>query len=150
MATCRLTRRARQDVLRIWRRIAHDNQSAADRFVDLLTHHFRVLGDFPEAGRRPDQLRSGYRSFPVGEYSILYRIKDAWRPDYAHRAFQARFGNIIRPVTLPAGQATAQVLRAAGVAVRLNPDVVFCGFEPCSLLIREKLPARYVPASAQH
>jgi hypothetical protein len=108
------------------------------------------LETFPKLAVARDQLRSSYRSFPVGEYLILYRIKDAWRPDYAHRAFQARFGNIIRPVTLPAGQATAQVLRAAGVAVRLNPDVVFCGFEPCSLLILKKLRARYAPASAQH
>jgi plasmid stabilization system protein ParE len=53
MATYRLTMRARQNVLRIWRRLADDNQSAAVRFVDLLTHHFRLLGDFPEAGRRP-------------------------------------------------------------------------------------------------
>jgi plasmid stabilization system protein ParE len=40
MMTCRLTRRARQDVLNIWRRIAQDNEPAADRFIDLLTHHF--------------------------------------------------------------------------------------------------------------
>ena len=76
MATYRLTRRARQDVLRIWRRIADDNEPAADRFIDLLTHHFRLLGDFPQAGRRRDQLRSGYRSFPVGEYLIFYRITE--------------------------------------------------------------------------
>ena len=63
MATYRLTMRARQNVLRIWRRLADDNQSAAVRFVDLL------------AVAR-DQLRSGYRSFPVGEYLILYRIKE--------------------------------------------------------------------------
>ncbi len=72
--TYRLTRRARRDVLSIWRRIAEDNELAADRFIDLLTHHFRLLGDVPYAGRRRDELRPGYRSFPVGEYLILYRI----------------------------------------------------------------------------
>lgn len=36
----RLARCARHDVLNIWRRIAEDNESAADRFIDLLAHHF--------------------------------------------------------------------------------------------------------------
>ena len=43
----RLTVRARRDVLNIWRHIAADNQDAADRFVDLLTHYFRFLGEIP-------------------------------------------------------------------------------------------------------
>ena len=71
-----LTRRARQDVLRIWQVIAGDNEPAADRFIDLLTHYFKLLGDNPHVGRRRDELRSGYRSFPVGEYLIFYRIED--------------------------------------------------------------------------
>lgn len=57
--TCRLTRRARRDVLNIWVRIAKDNEPAADRFIDVLTHHFRLLGDAPHAGRRRDKLRRG-------------------------------------------------------------------------------------------
>ena len=72
--TYRLTRRARADVLNIWRYIAQDNEPAADRFIDLLIHHFRLLGDNPYAGRRREEMRPGYRSFPVGEYLILYRI----------------------------------------------------------------------------
>jgi len=72
--TYRLTRRARADVLNIWRYIAEDNEPAADRFIDLLIHHFRLLGDNPYAGRRREEMRPGYRSFPVGEYLILYRI----------------------------------------------------------------------------
>jgi toxin ParE1/3/4 len=72
----RLTRRARRDVLSIWNRIAKDNESAADRFIDLLVHHFQILGDVPYAGRQRDELRPGYRSFPVGEYLIFYRIME--------------------------------------------------------------------------
>ena len=68
----RLTKRARLDVLDIWRHIAEDNEAGADRFVDLITHYIRLLGENPHAGRRRDDLRAGYRSFPVGEY--LYRI----------------------------------------------------------------------------
>lgn len=48
----RLTRRAHRDVLNVWRHIAEDNESAADRFIDLLTHYFCLLGDKPHAGRR--------------------------------------------------------------------------------------------------
>jgi toxin ParE1/3/4 len=62
----RLTRRARRDVLGIWQHIAADNEPAADRFIDLLTHHFRLLGDMPYAGRQRDEIRPGYRSLPVG------------------------------------------------------------------------------------
>jgi toxin ParE1/3/4 len=60
----RLTKRARRDVLNIWRFIAKDSEAAADHFIDLLTHHFRMLGDVPYAGRPRDELRPGYRSFP--------------------------------------------------------------------------------------
>jgi toxin ParE1/3/4 len=73
----RLTRRARKDILAIWRHIANDNERAADRFVDLLTHRFRLLGDNPYAGRIREELRPGLRSFPVGEYLILYRPQES-------------------------------------------------------------------------
>ena len=76
MMTYRLARRARRDVLEIWRHIAEDNERAADQFIDLLTHYFGLLGANPRAGRPRDELRPGYRSFPVGEYLILYRIME--------------------------------------------------------------------------
>ena len=74
--TYRLTRRARVDVLDIWRYIARDSEPVADRFIDLLAHHFLLLGDNPRVGRRRDELRLGYRSFPVGAYLIFYRIME--------------------------------------------------------------------------
>jgi toxin ParE1/3/4 len=72
----RLTRRARRDALNVWQHIAANNEAAADRFIDLLTHHFRLLGDVPYAGRARDEIRPGYRSFPVGEYLIFYRVME--------------------------------------------------------------------------
>jgi toxin ParE1/3/4 len=72
----RLTRRARRDVLDIWRHIAADSESVADRFVDRLTHHFQILGDVPYAGRPRDDIRTGYRSFPIGDYLIFYRLRE--------------------------------------------------------------------------
>jgi len=76
MITYRLASRARRELLKIWQHIAEDNEGAADRFIDLLTHHFQLLRNNPRAGRRRDELRRGYRSFPVGEYLILYRIME--------------------------------------------------------------------------
>lgn len=73
----RLTRRARLDILDIWNFIAADDEAAADRFVDALTRRFLVLGDNPYAGRARDELRPGYRSFPVGEYLTFYRVLDS-------------------------------------------------------------------------
>ena len=67
----RLTRRARRDVVAIWVEIAKDDESAADRFVALLTKQFSLLGKYPYAGRTREDLRPGYRSFPVGQYLIF-------------------------------------------------------------------------------
>jgi plasmid stabilization system protein ParE len=36
MATYRLTRNARRDLVEIWQRIAEDDESAADRFIVVL------------------------------------------------------------------------------------------------------------------
>jgi len=74
--TYRLARRARADVLDIWRYIASDSEDAADRLIDLLTRRFRVLGENPYAGRLREDLGPGHRSFAVGEYVILYRVAD--------------------------------------------------------------------------
>lgn len=71
----RLTQRARLDALHIWMDIAADNQTAADRWMDRLVHHFEMLGRNPYAGRSRDELRPGYRSFPVGQYLIFYRVQ---------------------------------------------------------------------------
>jgi toxin ParE1/3/4 len=76
MSGYRLTRQARQDMLTIWRHIAEDNETAADLFMDLLTAKLNLLGDNPYAGRRRDELRPGYSSFPAGEYIIFYRIRE--------------------------------------------------------------------------
>jgi toxin ParE1/3/4 len=35
-----------------------------------------LLGQYPFAGRSREDLRAGYRSFPVGQYLILYRVAD--------------------------------------------------------------------------
>lgn len=73
-----LSRRARLDILLIWNYIAEDNEQAADRFIDLLLQRFQLLGRNPHIGRRRDELRVGYRSFPVGQYLVFYRVMDTF------------------------------------------------------------------------
>ncbi len=74
--TYRVTKQARRDLLQIWNYIADDNDDAADRFISRLTTHFRKLGRNPYLGRSREELRRGYRSFPVGQYVIFYRLSE--------------------------------------------------------------------------
>jgi plasmid stabilization system protein ParE len=70
----RLTARTRRDVRRIWTYIAEDSEAAADRLVDLLVQHFRLLGDNPHIGRRRDELRAGTAVSRWVITLIFYRI----------------------------------------------------------------------------
>ena len=48
----------------------------ANRLIDAITERLFLLGQYPQMGRRRDHdLRPGLRSFPVGEYVILYRVE---------------------------------------------------------------------------
>jgi toxin ParE1/3/4 len=74
----RVALEAEADLDDIWYYIAGGSGSLeiADRFVDSLTERFYLLSRNPFLGRRRDEeLRSGLRSFPVGEYIIFYRIE---------------------------------------------------------------------------
>jgi plasmid stabilization system protein ParE len=48
---------------------------AADRVIDGITERFWILGEYPEAGRRSDDIAPGVRCFPAGHYLIYYRKK---------------------------------------------------------------------------
>jgi len=63
----------------IWYYIAKQSGSLeiADRLIDSITDRFSLLANHPYLGRRrDDDLRPGLRSFPVGQYVIIYRIED--------------------------------------------------------------------------
>jgi toxin ParE1/3/4 len=48
----------------------------ANRTIDSITDRFFLLAIYPHLGRRRDEdLRPGLRSFPVGEYAIIYRVE---------------------------------------------------------------------------
>ena len=62
----------------IWSYVAEASGSSAraDHLIDSIVARFLLLADNPFLGRARDDLRPGLRSFPVGEYVIIYRITD--------------------------------------------------------------------------
>lgn len=63
----------------LWYYIAREtgNAERADRLVDAIIERFYLLSLHPRLGRERPDLRPGLRSFPVGDYVILYRIEAA-------------------------------------------------------------------------
>ncbi len=75
----RVARRAEAELDGIWYYVAKESGSIeiADRVVDSLTERFFLIARYPHIGRRRDEdLRPGLRSFPAGEYVIIYRVED--------------------------------------------------------------------------
>jgi toxin ParE1/3/4 len=75
----RRTPQADSDLDDIWYYVASKSGSLdiADRFIDSITDRFFLLASHPNIGRaRDEDLRPGLRSFPVGEYLIIYRVQD--------------------------------------------------------------------------
>jgi toxin ParE1/3/4 len=73
------TPQADSDLDDIWYYVAtkSGNMDTADRLVDSITDRFYLIATHPNIGRaRDEDLRPGLRSFPVGEYVIIYRIQD--------------------------------------------------------------------------
>ena len=74
----RLAREAEADLDAIWYYIATESHSSeiADRAIDSITDRFYLLATHPHLGRRRDEdLLPGLRSFPAGEYVIIYRAQ---------------------------------------------------------------------------
>lgn len=75
----RVAPEAAADLDHIWSYIATEsgNTKLADRQVDAITERFYLLSTHPRMGRERPDLRPGLRSFPVGDYIIIYRITEA-------------------------------------------------------------------------
>jgi toxin ParE1/3/4 len=75
----RLAPTAEAELDDIWYYIAKESGSIdiADRLIDSITDRFFLLSTRPHIGRRRDEdLRLGLRSFPVGDYIIIYRVEN--------------------------------------------------------------------------
>jgi toxin ParE1/3/4 len=73
----RVATEARNDLTDIWHYVATESSKPeiADRLIDFISERFQFLSKHPYGGRARDEVLSGVRSFPVGQYVILYRVE---------------------------------------------------------------------------
>jgi toxin ParE1/3/4 len=69
-----ITEPAEVDIDEVLFYIAEDNLKAALLVYDRLLHCFEMLAQTPKAGRERKEFRHDARSFPEGNYLIIYRI----------------------------------------------------------------------------
>lgn len=62
------------DLLEIWLYIADRSFSSANRLLTRFEAQIRMLAEHPGFGERRDELASGLRSWPVGNYLIFYTL----------------------------------------------------------------------------
>ena len=76
MADLQFTPEAEADLDNIWLYIAKESQSIerAELTLDRFSMVFSRLARNPYMGRKRDDIRPGYRSFPVGSYIVFYRL----------------------------------------------------------------------------
>jgi toxin ParE1/3/4 len=72
-----ISRRARDDFKRIWRYIALDNESVADRLLLAIDAKIERLREFPELGATRPEIAAGARVLIHGTYLILYEFERA-------------------------------------------------------------------------
>lgn len=68
---------AQSDLEDIWLyTFNHWNIDQADAYLLSITNRFAWLADQPGLGRKRDDIKEGYFSFPEGEHIIFYKITD--------------------------------------------------------------------------
>jgi len=96
----RVAPQAVADLDEIWYYVAKESGSAevANRLIDSITDRFFLLTGHPYLGRpRDDSFGPGSRSFPIGEYVVVYRVQNAdvliLRVAHGRRDIEALFGH---------------------------------------------------------
>jgi toxin ParE1/3/4 len=96
----RVAPQAAADLDGIWYYVATESGSieVANQLIDSITDRFSLLASHPYLGRaRADDFGVGSRSFPVGEYVIVYCVEDdevlILRVAHGRRDLEALFGN---------------------------------------------------------
>ncbi|RUR84137.1 type II toxin-antitoxin system RelE/ParE family toxin [Chlorogloeopsis fritschii PCC 9212] len=73
----RISRQAEQDLEDIWTYLAQQNQIVADKQIAQTLNRFPMLAQFPDLGKKRDDLMNELRSFPVKPYVVFYiKIND--------------------------------------------------------------------------
>lgn len=67
-----VSRRAEEELRHIWRYIAAENPTAADRLLLRIDAKLQILRDFPDLGTLRDDIRHGCRVLVEGNYLLLY------------------------------------------------------------------------------
>jgi toxin ParE1/3/4 len=70
----RVSRNAESDLDEIflyW--AARASLDVAERLIDAIVERFWLLGEYPESGRKCDDIQPGVRCFPAGKHLIYYR-----------------------------------------------------------------------------
>lgn len=70
----RRTNAAEADLDEIFLHIAAENLGAAERVIHRIEAAEERLGEFPELGRLRDDLSADARSWPVGDFLIIYEL----------------------------------------------------------------------------
>ena len=68
----RISNLAEKDLEDIWVYLAQQNEILADKKIAQIFDKFPMLAQFPDMGRKRDELQTGLRSFPVKPYIIFY------------------------------------------------------------------------------
>jgi toxin ParE1/3/4 len=76
MKRYRISRDARADldgIFTYWAERA--GLDVADRLVDAIVERFWILAEYPDCGRKCDDIEPGMRCFPAGKYLIYYHLR---------------------------------------------------------------------------
>ncbi|MGZ5884459.1 MAG: type II toxin-antitoxin system RelE/ParE family toxin [Burkholderiaceae bacterium] len=73
----RIRQQAESDLEQIWLYTFHEwGLEQADRYIRLMISRFSWLAENPQLGKRRDDIKSGYHSFPEGRHMIFYIITE--------------------------------------------------------------------------
>lgn len=74
MARLKISKDAKADLDDIWAFYADRNEATADRVLSRIEEQFRLLVQFPLAGRARDELSFGLRGLSADNHIIFYRV----------------------------------------------------------------------------
>ncbi|ABD87770.1 type II toxin-antitoxin system RelE/ParE family toxin [Rhodopseudomonas palustris] len=74
MGAVRYTRKARQDLIDIWRHIAAESPATADQCLDRIEARCKQLAAFPEIGRERRDIAPDARMLVVERWIAIYRV----------------------------------------------------------------------------